>query len=159
VQKGTGDNNIFYGDGFDLGYLELPVLLKYNLSPDTRLIPSVFFGPAVSTLLSAEIYEDNFFTEDEVYDVKDGMKNVDFGLVLGGEVAFRSTRPVKFFLDVRYTLGLVNVVDPAKWNDGREIVDEGDWGFLHWTEYDRPLIKEDACIKTRAFTFLIGIKF
>ena len=163
VQKGTGDNNFFYGDGYNLGYLELPVLLKYNLSPDTRLVPSVFFGPAVSTLLSAEIYDDHFFGDDEVYDVKDGMKNVDFGLVFGGEVAFRSTRPVRFFFDVRYTLGLVNVVDPVKWSEGREISDEGDYWLgpflIHWTEYNRPEIKEDAYIKNRAFTFLIGIRF
>ena len=159
VQKGTGDNDFFSGDGYALGYLEFPVLLKYNLSPDTRLVPSVFFGPAVSTLLSAKIYESNFFEENEVYDVKDGMKSVDFGLVIGGEVAIRSTKPVGFFLDVRYTLGLVNAVDPVKWNDGREIADEGDWGIFHWTEYNRPVIKEDAYIKNRAFTFLIGIKF
>jgi hypothetical protein len=159
VQKGTGDNNFFGGDGYNLGYLEFPVLLKYNLSTGRRLIPSVFLGPAVSTLLSAEIYYDGFFTEDERYDVKDGMKSVDFGLVLGGEVVFRSTKPIRFFLDVRYTLGLANVVDPVKWNEGRKIVDEGDFLIFHWIDYDRPLINEDSNIKNRVFTFLIGLKF
>jgi len=159
VRKGAGDNDFFGGDGYALGYLEFPVLLKYNLSPDTRLIPSVFFGPSVSTLLSADIYYDGFFTEDENYDVKDGMKSVDFGLMFGGEVVFRSTRPLKFFLDVRYTLGLTNVVDAVKWNDGREIADEGDWGPIHWTDYDRPLIDEDAEAKNRVFAFLIGVRF
>ena len=159
VRKGAGENSIFVGDGYKLGYLEFPVLLKYKLADGKRLIPSVFFGPAVSTLLSAEIYQDNFFDEDDVYDVKDGMKSVDFGLVLGGEVAFRSTRQVEFFLDVRYTLGLTNVVDPVKWNEGRTIVDEGDWGIFHWTDYDRPLIDEDVEVKNRVFSLLIGLKF
>jgi len=159
VRKGAGENYIFVGDGYKLGYLEFPVLLKYKLVDGKRLIPSLFAGPAVSTLLSAEIYQDNFFSDDEVYDVKDGMKSVDFGLVFGGEVAFQSTRQVKFFLDVRYTLGLNNVIDPVKWNDGREIVDEGDWGIFHWTDYNRPLIEEDVEVKNQVFSFLIGIRF
>lgn len=154
VRKGAGENYMFGGEGYKLGYLEIPVLLKYNLSAGKRLIPSLFAGPAVSTLLSAQIYDDNFFSDDEVYDVKDGMKSVDFGLVLGGEVAFKSSKAFNFFLDVRYTLGLVNIVDPVKWNDGRTIVDEGGWD-----EYDRPLIDEDADVKNRVFTLLIGIKF
>ena len=66
---------------------------------------------------------------------------------------------MRFFLDVRYTLGLANVIDPVKWNDGREIVDEGDWGPIHWTDYDRPLIDEDAEAKNRVFAFLIGVRF
>jgi len=159
VRKGAGENYIFGGDGYKLAYLEFPVLLKYNLSSGGRLIPSVFLGPAVSTLMSADIYYDGFFTEDENYDVKDGMKSVDFGLVFGGEVAFKSSRAFNFFLDVRYTLGLNNVIDPVKWNEGRTIVDEGDWGIFHWTDYDRPLIDEDVEVKNRVFTLLIGMRF
>jgi len=163
VRKGTGDNNFLFGDGYKIGYLEFPVLLKYNFSSEKRLIPSVFLGPAVSTLLSAEVYQDRFLFSDERYDVKDGMKSVDFGLVFGGEVAFRSTRAVKFFLDVRYTLGLVNIIDPEKWNENRRIVDEGDFDLgpwtIHWIDYDRPLIDENAEAKNRVFTFLIGIRF
>ena len=91
------------------------------------------------------------------------MKSMDFGLVFGGELAFRSTKPIGFFLDVRYTLGVVNIIDPEKWNEGRRIVDEGDYDLgpftIHWTDYNRPLIDEGAEAKNSVFTFLIGIRF
>lgn len=159
VSKGTGSGNPFGDAGFDFDYIELPVLLKYNLSPSTRLIPSVFAGPAGGMLISAEIYHDGFFFENYRNDVSDGMKSVDLSIVIGGEIEFQSTKRVHVVVDFRYTFGLVNVVDPQAWNDGRKIVDEGDWGIIHWTDYDRPLIPDDTSAKNRAFAVTIGVRF
>ncbi len=158
VAKGSGHANIIYSSGFDCGYLEVPVLLKYTPSDKGRLKPGLYFGPAISTLLSAELYYDGFFSDYE-NDVKDGMKSLDVSIIVGGEVEFRSAKPVSFFVDVRYSLGLMNTIDPAKWNEGRKIVDEGDIGFIHWIDYDRPLLADDAYAKNRVFSISIGAKF
>ena len=60
---------------------------------------------------------------------------------------------------MRYSLGLINVVDPSKWNAGRKIVDEGDWGPIHWTDYDRRLLGGGTYAKNRVFSVMIGIRF
>lgn len=159
VAKGAGDEGFLSGAGYNLGYVEVPVLLKYTPSSNRRLIPSVYLGPAVSVLTSAEIYYHGFFTSYE-YDVKDGMKNLDFNMVFGGEIAFRSTRSAKLVLDVRYSIGLVNAIDPVEWNASRNAAEEeGDWGPFHWTREDRPMVAEDAYIKNRVFSFMLGLKF
>lgn len=158
VAKGSANANFLYSTGFDCGYLEVPVLLKYNLSDKGRLKPSLFMGPAVSTLLSAELFSHGFFTNHE-YDVKDGMKTLDLSIIVGGELELRSARAVKFLVDVRYSLGLMNAIDPTKWNAGRRVVDEGDFGPIHWVDYDRPLLAEDTNAKNRVLSFMIGIRF
>ena len=159
VEKGTAHGSFLGGSGYDLSYVEVPVLLKYTLLTDRRLVPSAYFGPAVSSLLSADIYSHGLFSSSHRYDVKDGMKSLDFGIVFGGEIAIQSMKSVKLIADLRYTVGLVNVIDPAKWNAARKIADEGDWGPLHWTEYDRPIVRNDASVKNRAFSIMLGVRF
>ncbi|MCX6832711.1 MAG: porin family protein [candidate division Zixibacteria bacterium] len=158
VAKGSANSNILNSSGFNCGYLEVPVLLKYNPSDKGRLKPGFFLGPAISTLLSAELYSDGFGSNYS-YDVKNGMKSLDISVIVGGEIEFRSSKSVKFIVDVRYSLGLINAVDPTKWNEGRKVVGKGDWGPIHWTDYDRPLLEDNTYAKNRVFSIMIGVKF
>lgn len=159
VSKGTGSGSLFGNAGYDFDYIELPVLLKYTLAPNTRVIPSVFAGPTGGVLVSAEIYHDGLFYNNYRNDVSDGMKSTDFGIVVGAEFEFNNTKAVHIVVDCRYTFGLVNVIDPQEWNDNQKIVDEGDSGLLHWEDYDRPLIPEGASAKNRAFAVTVGVRF
>jgi len=158
VAKGSSEADLFGSSGFDCGYLELPVLLKYNLYDKGRMKPGLYLGPAVSALLFADLFSEGFIN-DYSYDVKDGMKSFDASFVVGGEVEFGSSKQVKFSIDVRYSLGLTNTVDPTKWNEGRKIVDEGDWGPFHWIDYDRPLLEDNVYAKNRVFSIMMGVRF
>ena len=95
------------GGGFDvqkwenkLTYLEIPVLLKFEL-PTPALKPFVYGGGSVAILLTAEER-----IRGEWYDIKDGLKGNDYGLVVGGGVEL-----LGFTLEGRYTKGLGEVVD------------------------------------------------
>jgi hypothetical protein len=91
-QKGakTGTTKISYN------YLEVPLLLKLSPSlPGDFVRPIFFAGPSAGILLSAKAGD---------FDLKDEMKNADFGLVIGGGVEFG-----KLSLDARYNLGLSSI--------------------------------------------------
>jgi len=159
VPKGSSTDNLFVASGFDCSYLEVPILLKYNLTGTGKLIPSLYAGPAVGVLLSGELFSDWFVSDREGSDVTDGMNSLDMSLIFGGDLEFASSKKFNFFVDVRYSLGLTNTVDPAKWNDGRTIIDEGDWGIFHWTDYDRPILPSDAYARNRVISFMLGVRF
>lgn len=159
VSKGSSSDNLFYASGFDCSYLEVPVLLKYNFVQTGKLQPSLYAGPAVGMLLSGELFSDWFVSDRDGSDVTDGMNKLDLSLILGGDLEFPSSGRFNFFVDLRYSLGLTNTVDPAKWNEGRTILDEGDWGIIHWTDYDRPILPSNAYARNRVFAIMLGIRF
>lgn len=112
VQKGgTGDTDDAEFDdveiqdgGLTLSFVDVPVLLKANIPLDGDVQPFVYGGPFAGYLLdaSAESGGESF---DEV-EIKDLLKDVNFGLVFGGGVSFG-----KISLDIRYDLGLANIFD------------------------------------------------
>ena len=156
--------------GLDLSYLEVPVLLKYGIPGTGRLKFSLYTGPALALLLSAknvdtytELIDTNgtagYHFIDGRFDVKDGMRTVDIGLVIGGEVTFPSRKLSNVTLDIRYTLGLKNTINPDDWNAGRTLVTEWTSGIIHYTAYNRPLVENDTSVKNRTLSFLIGYRF
>ncbi len=159
AEKGGGKSLFLTSDGFRIRYVEIPVLLKYRLVRGAKATPSLFLGPAVSALASAKLFHHGLFDYYD-YDVKDGMKSPDFCIVVGCEIAFKAAfGPVRPAIDVRYSLGLVNAIDPTAWNEGRRIVDEGEFLGFPYYEYDRPILGDDAHTKCRAFSVLISLAF
>jgi hypothetical protein len=86
---GAGDKE--GDDDIKLSYLAIPVMFKYNLG-ETFNIQA---GPQLGLLLSTDPSE-----------FKDEMKGTDFGLNIGAGAGFG-----KFSADVRYSLGLSNIID------------------------------------------------
>jgi hypothetical protein len=88
-------------------YIEIPVLLKYNLPVKGPASPSVFAGPALAfvqsstTEFSATIFD--FPVSADVENYKE--RSTDLGLVVGAGLDLTLSRTVLFF-DFRYTLGL-----------------------------------------------------
>lgn len=165
VEKGVGRDDYFLGlwKGFDLTYLELPVLLKYRLLPSPDVTPWLYVGPTFGILMEANVSSDGSFSEWETYnhfstDVKDGLKSLDLALVLGGEVEFRAFGTHKAVLDLRYSMGLSNVLDVDRWNGDRRILYEGDGLFGPYVDYDRPELDQDAYIRNRVFMIRVGFK-
>lgn len=106
VNKGAEKDLFIFSAHWSIDYVEVPVLLKCDLVPKGQAHPNLFAGPAMSILVSSEVGGLGVS-----YDVTDGMKSVDFGLVFGGGVDYK-----RITFDIRYTLGLANTVDVAKVN-------------------------------------------
>lgn len=81
-----------------LGYLTLPVLLRYNISD----IFSLHAGPQFGFLMSAE---EEFDGDTE--DIKDDFKGSDIAASFGVEVDL----PIKLGIGARYVLGLTDIVE------------------------------------------------
>jgi len=79
-------------------YIHIPVLVKFRLVKEGKIVPVIFAGPAVSFLLSAKEMGD---------DVKSFFKSTDFGADLGLGAEF-GLGTMKAFVDARYYLGLTN---------------------------------------------------
>ena len=99
---------------WELDYIELPILLTFNIPVRNSFKPFYFFGPALSFNLSAKEeyhsteyeYEggdviDSFY---EVNDISSDIHNTDFGLIIG--IGFNKN---KFIFDMRYDIGLYNM--------------------------------------------------
>jgi hypothetical protein len=109
TMKGGEDPDEEYS--FDLTYVEVPVLLKYSVPMEGMISPNFFVGPSLGILMSAEFAEE---------DVKDDLKTMDFGVVVGAGVDF-DMGTGKVTLDGRYTLGLMSIDDSGEeqdWKNG-----------------------------------------
>lgn len=138
VSKGAGKDLFLFDAHWAIDYLEVPVLLKFDLMPKGPAHPNLFAGPALGVMLSSEIA-----ALDESIDVTDGMKTIDYSLVFGGGVEYK-----RFVFDVRYTLGLANVIDADKVND---LTGEEPDDYFY--------IEGDPSVKNNTIAILIGVKF
>ena len=104
MQKGTkwddGDEKL------TLSYLEVPVLLMFNVPTPGPVSPKFFAGPYFGYLLDAK---DDF--EGEELDVKEAFKDFDIGVVLGAGVDLKVGPSGKVFFNGRYSRGMSNVND------------------------------------------------
>ncbi len=138
VTKGAEKGIFIFNAQWAMDYLEVPVLLKFDINPNGPVHPNLFVGPAMSVLLSSKLHALNY-----EYDVTDGMKTMDYSLVFGGGIDYKH-----FCFDVRYTLGLANTVDAAKVNKITE-AEPDDFYYL----------EGDPSIKNTNLSFMVGVKF
>jgi hypothetical protein len=102
VQKGSKLDSSLVDSSFRVDYLEVPVLVKYNLTAS----PGAFFvygGPAVAFKLKARSFAD-FGGSTIVDDVSDDVESVEWSLVAGGGKEFK-----RFFVEGRYVHGMKNI--------------------------------------------------
>lgn len=100
----------FDGGGSDklkykVDYLVIPVLMKYMIPTNGNVSPNLFVGPEVGFLLSGKA---TMGSEEE--DIKEYLKNTDFGLAFGAGMDIKMESFTLMF-DARYTLGLSNILD------------------------------------------------
>lgn len=97
------DNDVLGGTAtFTLSYVELPILLKLNLTQNIN----VHAGPYVASLVKVNINNDSssdFFDFEDELD-KDDFETLDYGLVAGVGLDFE-----KIGLGLRYDYGLMKV--------------------------------------------------
>ena len=91
-----------------LTYIEVPVLLKYEL-PTPLLKPFFYGGASIAFLMEAEMR--NEVVDSEWFDIKDGMKTTDYGLVVGAGIEL-----LGLTLEGRYTHGLSDAIEETSDN-------------------------------------------
>lgn len=135
VQKGA---KISFAEGeitgtlkANIDYIEIPLLLKFNLVSGGLTIPSVYAGPYVGFNTKAEfVISADGYTEKE--DIKDSIKNTEFGVTFGLGLT-QKLGVIKVTLDARYDLGISNIIEET--------------------------VGEPSSIKTRTWLFMAGISF
>ena len=85
---------------YNTNYINVPVMLKYYVSPAF----SIDFGPQVGFNVYSKV---SIKGEDKPLDIKDGTNTVDFGLGLGGTYNLTENA----FVQARYTMGMTKVFE------------------------------------------------
>ncbi len=93
-----------------LSYLQIPILFKAKFM-DGPLRPYGFLGPNLGIVLSSKQKVAGFANvQDGEYDVKSTTSGLDFALDFGGGAEYWVNKQVAITGDVRYSLGLSNLV-------------------------------------------------
>ena len=105
TQKGaeSGDNT------FELDYIEIPVLARFDFITDGGITPHVYFGPYLGFNVSAEYdgnNDDDPIFGDAETNIEDQVNSTDVGVVVGGGLDFGRVN-----LGVRYGAGLTEVFE------------------------------------------------
>ena len=92
---------------FNLSYLEVPVLVKFMIPTPGGVKPNLYAGPALAIKLSYKFKAEGggVTVEDDI----EGMKDTDFGIIVGAGVDIG-----KLMVDVRYVLGLTTTFDDVE---------------------------------------------
>lgn len=104
LQKGWKHKE--FDQKYKAAYIELPVMLKYNIEANHSLEPYLLAGPSLGILLDSEIKFDDGDTKDRT----DSFKKTDLGICLGGGVTWTPST-LKPFAELRYSIGITDVND------------------------------------------------
>jgi hypothetical protein len=121
-----------YSVNVKLDYIDIDVLAKLTVPMEGKIKPAIFVGPYVGIKASAKME-----VEDVSEDI-DNAKSTDFGVVLGGEVGYELGNGMMILLDVRYSMGMVNIFDVPE---------------------DAPAGTEAPNVKNQALIFMAGVAF
>lgn len=95
---------------FKLGYLEIPILLKYKINIPGSVHPYVFAGPNLGFSFSSKELDEAGGQSAET-DMKDLTSSVNFEIDFGAGAGFQVAPMTVVLLDVRYALGLTNMLN------------------------------------------------
>ena len=130
--KGATEQEFGVDIDLELGYLEIPLLLRFNPSVTGTISPHFMIGPALSFRVScnaavgAEGFEISVDCDDE--ELGDEIKTLDLGAMAGAGIDIATSGSLSVSLDVLYNLGLSSIA-------------------------------ESDDVKNRAFSFLAGVTF
>jgi hypothetical protein len=98
-----------------IDYAEIPILLRFDVPGSGGVKPFLYGGPALSFKVACEFDAEGLGVSfvkacDEATDGGAEFKSIDYGLVVGGGLAFDRSN-MSFTLGTRYNHGLANVAD------------------------------------------------
>ncbi len=113
IQKGGKDSedgdDFFEGGDTELilNYIDIPLLVRFNIPVDAPVAPYLTAGPVVGIFLSGT---EKFNGDSE--SIEDGINTLNFGLSFGGGVSLN-----QLHFDLRYEFGLSNIFDDDEDDD------------------------------------------
>lgn len=116
----------------NIDYIEIPLLLKYNLVSGGLTTPSVYVGPYFGFNTKAEFAISVTGQPEQKEDIKDDIKDTEFGVTFGLGLT-QKLGVAKLTLDARYDLGISNIIEPT--------------------------VEVPSSIKTRTWLFMVGFAF
>ena len=91
-------------------FIEIPVLLKGKFPTASAISPYVYAGPSLGIVATSKsLAEPTNYTSQEI-DTKETTSSTDLALVFGGGAEFKIESKVGLTFDVRYALGLTDMV-------------------------------------------------
>lgn len=111
-----------YSESWKLNYIDLDVLARLTVPMEGMVKPTVFVGPYVGFNISSD-YKIEVGDESEEGSLEDAginVKGVDFGFVVGGGVDFELSNGGMIILDIRYQMGLLNVLEADEEDENSE---------------------------------------
>jgi len=133
-QRGADDSNV--DASISLDYIEFPLLAMLTIPMEGRFTPNVFVGPSIAFNIGADASAFGVSA-----DIKEIISSTDVGIVVGAGVKVGDLGPGAITADIRYTIGLTNVLDVDGYSDvlGEDL--------------------SDASAKNNVFCFMVGYAF
>jgi len=126
----------FLDGSFSLDYIEIPLLAMLTIPMEGRFKPNLFFGPSIAFNIRAKVS-----AYGESADIKDIISTTDVGIAVGAGVKVGDLGPGAITADIRYTIGLTNVLDVDGYSD---VLDQD---------------LSDASVKNNVLCFMVGYAF
>lgn len=110
IYKGYDD---FYSGEYkiDLTYLDMPILLRFDVESRGGAKPAILFGPSFGILIKSRAEYRTIWESES--DTVENIKAFDPGVVLGGVIDIETSKG-KVSLEARYTLGLTTIVEKTE---------------------------------------------
>lgn len=113
VRKGAKESDEDGEFKIKIDYVEIPVLLRYDVMTAGGVAPFFYAGPAVAFEIACNLSQENGQSVEADCDEVDEFperKSLDVGILGGAGVAF-AAGPGNLFVEGRYNFGLTNISD------------------------------------------------
>jgi hypothetical protein len=142
---------------YKISYFDIPLLLTYKIQVRRKVSLGIFFGPFIGIRGKAKFLRTIDHGEEEQFgereDIKKYIKNIDYGLVLGGSLE-RKFCFGKLILDIRYSRGFVNIL-----KDKAALSDLYVENCIFLNSQLSEMFAANDTINNKAFIIMIGLGF
>jgi hypothetical protein len=114
IQKGA-ESPVGAIDEIAIDYLEIPLLLRVDVSPERTLGVNAYLGPTFAFQVKCEGVADNFSVscEDDAVSDFDLSKSFDFGAAFGAGLTYRVSPGVSLLTHALWDFGLLSIDESA----------------------------------------------
>lgn len=143
-----------YEQRLNFHYIEVPVLFKFNIPNPSIIQPNLYFAPSFGfktwisgseELETPDGIQGGFYNDEQIDEINKSTYVFDFGASAGAGFDI-VTKSCDIVFDVRYTLGLSNILKPYNERDG----------YRYSPMDDEPEVPDH---RNSALTFMIGFMF
>jgi hypothetical protein len=138
IDPQTKRTTFFESDGeYRLTGIDIPILLSLYLRPEKKIRPKIYVGPSLNLITSAQYDGQSVYSRNDtttVYLINDNVKKnyVSFfpSLIIGGGINYQVNSHLWVTGDLRYNLGVANLIDTENKRTPTANIKSGDLLFL-----------------------------